>query len=71
MSEIECKPTVNEAVIEGLAKFDPSALKPVQCNEKTNLPSQEDIANEKKHLDFVNGVQKFNRQSLKVLLSGF
>ena len=69
MSEIDSKPTVNEAVIEGLAKFDQSALKPVQCNEKANLPSKEDIENEKKHLDFVNGVQKFNRESLKVILT--
>lgn len=67
MSEIESKPAINEAVIDGLAKFDTSALRPVEYNEKKNLPSQEDIASEKKHLDFVDGVQKFNRRSLKVI----
>lgn len=71
MSEVDSKPVANEAFIEGLAKFDASALKPVHRNEKTVLPSQEDIANEKKHLDFVNGVQNFNRHSLKVILVDF
>ncbi len=64
MSEVDNRP-VNSAIVEGLSKFEPSALKHVDASEKTVLPSKEDIENEKKHLDFVNGVESFDKNKLK------
>ena len=37
----ESKPAVLEAVIEDVSKFEPSALKHVECPEKKILPTVE------------------------------
>ena len=37
----ESKPAVLEAVIEDVSKFEPSALKHVECPEKKILPTAE------------------------------
>lgn len=65
MSEVVERP-VNHAVVEGLAQFAPSALKHVDAvPEKVVLPSKEDIETEKKHIEFVNGVEGFDKNKLK------
>ena len=55
----------NQALIEDVEKFTPSALKHVQVAEKTRLPSTEDIESEKKHISLVTGVETFDKNKLK------
>ncbi|CAF0779265.1 unnamed protein product [Brachionus calyciflorus] len=65
MSDIEVKPSVANPIVEDLAKFETNVLKHVEVAEKVNLPSKEDIENEKKHISLVNGVEQFDKNKLK------
>jgi hypothetical protein len=66
MSEVEAKPQVNQAVVEGLAKFGQTSLKHVPPPaEKVVLPSKEDIESEKQHFSLVQGVEGFDKNKLK------
>jgi len=65
MSEIESKPVVIDAVIEEMAKFEARVLKHVELAERKSLPSLADIENEKKHINFVAGVESFDKNQLK------
>jgi hypothetical protein len=66
MSETDCKVRANPGLIDGVAKFETSSLKRVKAPaEKVVLPSKEDIECEKQHLNFVTGVETFDKNKLK------
>lgn len=68
MSDCENKPSVNQAIIEGVANFETNVLKHVEVAEKVLLPSKEDIENEKILISFAgvaSSLGSFDKNKLK------
>jgi len=54
-----------QGALDGVAKFDPNALKNVETQEKNPLPDKDAISMEKEHQKFKEGIEGFQKDQLK------